>query len=75
MNGFYRLVLLLKAGYRFEHAEGAECAFLKHPKGRSFPQWRLMVYDNGTIVGMEDMRIRSDDDDSFKRFLKSMRKP
>lgn len=77
-TGFVRLASLLRAGYRFQNLEGAECAFLEHPAGRKFPHWRVMVYDNGTVVGMkpegadEEMRIRSFDSDQFNAFLRTV---
>ena len=77
-TGFVRLAQLLQAGYRFQSVTGAECAFLEHPAGRKFGQWRLMVYDTGTVVGMppaegqESMRIKSFDQEHFRSFLRSV---
>lgn len=72
--GFARLAQLLRAGYKVEGVEGTECIFLSHPAGRKYPQWRLMAYSNGTIVGLNEMRLRSFDDDAFNRFLMSVPK-
>ena len=67
-------MVLVSRGYTLDSADQIECAFLGHPKGRKFPQYRLMVYDNGTIVGMDDFRIRSDDDEAFLAFVRSIPK-
>lgn len=80
-TGFVRLAQLLQAGYRFQSVSGAECAFLEHPAGRKFGQWRLMVYDTGTVVGMpsaagqESMLIKSDDDERFGSFVRTVPRP
>jgi hypothetical protein len=71
---FDRLLRLHSAGYRIAHAEGTECAFLEHPAGRKFGQWRVMVYDNGTIVGLGEMRVASSDDEAFGEFLRTVPK-
>ena len=72
--GFARLARLLRAGYTVEGIEGTECVFLAHPAGRKYSQWKLMAYSSGTIVGMNDMRLRSFDDDAFNQFLGSIPK-
>lgn len=78
-KAFARLLGLLRAGYKITGSSGDECAFLEHPAGRRFRHWRLMLYDNGTLVGGEvdhgELRIRSYDDDHFRRFVSSVPNP
>lgn len=73
--GFARLVALLCAGYQVDWVGAPDCIALRHPAGRRFRHHQLLIYDNGTIVGADDMRIRSFDADAFVRFLDTTPKP
>lgn len=73
---FVRLASLLKASYRLQSLEARERAFIEHPAGRKFQQWRLMVYEDGLVVGMaaekggSPMRITRSEDEQFWAFLR-----
>lgn len=67
--GFRRLLRLVRAGYKVTTVELPDCAFLEHSKGFQGSHRRLMIYDDGVVVGDKDFRIRSFDSDAFEAFM------